>query len=734
MLRNHFLKTAASITLIIGFIFAPTVTNAARTQSIPNTFSGSTTSSYSGECLRLNGLGLISTTTCPLTMNESLFYGYLTKQDASVLFLGDSTAVQSLAPRWPQSFYKAWDVPWVGVTAGLGCTSVTAGNVLSGCGFTTGTGESFSQSFQIAPTSTPPGGTFPDSSGVNNSLYTYQDYNSIPGVDLPGNGTSTGVDFITEITNLSGSYLRGDYTKSDTVKFSWKLHKPAGSQHTNGLVQLIRDDGNTVQYNGAQSYAISTTYGTTTYSHNTPNNVPTTFFRADLWEAYTTLTSLQVGGLEMFIPGKTGVSIADLGVGSSNSGQWAHNQMFTSTQIRNTLGTMERPINGLMIQLGTNCGTGECVDTDAGQAAYKAHMNTVIDDWVSDIVASNSSVSATNTPVLLINPWTYGSANGGAESEVWAARRAVALRDIASERSNVSFIDLDGLLKETYGPGYHTTLFSDGVHQSTYGAEQIGQITWAALSGSNKWNPPNWNVTGGNLTATSTNVGIGATSTEPFDSRLLVNLISSDPPSSFIAKFASTTAAGVRTIPFSVSATSSLFGYNGSNYWSNTVGSTGGLTMQGVGTGGSFTLSPTAGQNALINLSTTGDFKVNTSQLYVDTSAGFVGIGTTTPASTLTVKGGIGTDGAIPTPSSCGTNPAITLGSTDTAGEVTQGSVSTGCTITFAAAKTRAPFCAVTDQAGLSFSYTISASAITVTNIGALSSTKMNYVCINNDL
>ncbi len=81
----------------------------------------------------------------------------------------------------------------------------------------------------------------------------------------------------------------------------------------------------------------------------------------------------------------------------------------------------------------------------------------------------------------------------------------------------------------------------------------------------------------------------------------------------------------------SLSITEQLrLGYDASNYWSSTIGVTGGLTMQGVGTGGSLTLSPTAGQNVNIALSGTGDFAVNTNQLYVDTSTGNVGVGTTT--------------------------------------------------------------------------------------------------------
>lgn len=43
------------------------------------------------------------------------------------------------------------------------------------------------------------------------------------------------------------------------------------------------------------------------------------------------------------------------------------------------------------------------------------------------------------------------------------------------------------------------------------------------------------------------------------------------------------------------------------------------------------TVTPAAGSNLNVTLSTTGDFAVNTNQLYVDTSAGNVGFGTTTP-------------------------------------------------------------------------------------------------------
>lgn len=53
----------------------------------------------------------------------------------------------------------------------------------------------------------------------------------------------------------------------------------------------------------------------------------------------------------------------------------------------------------------------------------------------------------------------------------------------------------------------------------------------------------------------------------------------------------------------------------------------------------SLTIVPLAGSNLNVSLSTTGDFAVNTNQLYVDTSTGFVGINTTNPQDALEVYG-----------------------------------------------------------------------------------------------
>jgi hypothetical protein len=82
-----------------------------------------------------------------------------------------------------------------------------------------------------------------------------------------------------------------------------------------------------------------------------------------------------------------------------------------------------------------------------------------------------------------------------------------------------------------------------------------------------------------------------------------------------------------------------------------------------------------------------------------------------------------------PAPTGTGT-PTIAASSTDTAGEVTAGASATSVVITFATAKTNAPFCTVTPQTQLaSFAYTISTTAITITQ-PATSGNKIDYVCV----
>ena len=111
------------------------------------------------------------------------------------------------------------------------------------------------------------------------------------------------------------------------------------------------------------------------------------------------------------------------------------------------------------------------------------------------------------------------------------------------------------------------------------------------------------------------------------------------------------------------------------------------------------------------------------------TNSGNVGIGTTTPSYALSINGRYGTYGTAPTISSCGTGAATSTNSTDNSGTVTEGTLATGCTITFATRWMNPPVCNVTSQSGLVFTYAKTTSTLVVTNVGALSSTKLDWSC-----
>lgn len=87
------------------------------------------------------------------------------------------------------------------------------------------------------------------------------------------------------------------------------------------------------------------------------------------------------------------------------------------------------------------------------------------------------------------------------------------------------------------------------------------------------------------------------------------------------------------------------------------------------------------------------NYTVNYTGLNV-TSSGNVGIGTTSPGSTLDVKGHVANSGTAATVGTCGTSPAIT--GNDNRGSVTNGTGAvSSCVITFNSAYATAPFCVV---------------------------------------
>lgn len=98
-------------------------------------------------------------------------------------------------------------------------------------------------------------------------------------------------------------------------------------------------------------------------------------------------------------------------------------------------------------------------------------------------------------------------------------------------------------------------------------------------------------------------------------------------------------------------------------------------------------------------------------------------------------RGKVQAQGAPPTigaGSTCGTAPALALGSTDWLGEITNGTGSpTSCVLTFASPFNVAPFCKVIPKSAVlaALSWVATATTLTITQTGT-SSNVLTYECI----
>lgn len=137
------------------------------------------------------------------------------------------------------------------------------------------------------------------------------------------------------------------------------------------------------------------------------------------------------------------------------------------------------------------------------------------------------------------------------------------------------------------------------------------------------------------------------------------------------------------------------------------------------------TASRSAGANSVYNYSYWGSASGGQFNYAAYLEAGDLQVGGTLGTGASHIVEGHGTAPAL---TSCGTSPTIT--GSDVAGTVTEGTIATGCTITFYSAYANAPTCTITSESSLGFTYTTSTTAITITNVGALSSTKVDYHCI----
>lgn len=119
----------------------------------------------------------------------------------------------------------------------------------------------------------------------------------------------------------------------------------------------------------------------------------------------------------------------------------------------------------------------------------------------------------------------------------------------------------------------------------------------------------------------------------------------------------------------------------------------------------------------------------STARYYKATGTGNTGWKLTSEfISGVTISGGhFVVTGTAPALTSCGTSPSI-VGS-DVAGTITEGTLATGCTMTFAGTYGTSPSCTWYSESNLGFTVSPSAAAVTITNVGALSGTKIDYFC-----
>ncbi len=218
----------------------------------------------------------------------------------------------------------------------------------------------------------------------------------------------------------------------------------------------------------------------------------------------------------------------------------------------------------------------------------------------------------------------------------------------------------NGGLLYTDGSGVLTQLATTGGVDECLRSNGDGTYTWGDCGGegtfTNWWDQSNGAL---HLTNTTLDVLIGSTATSSATIKLpgvtnqdaFFNLgtgnlgIGITNPSHKLSVAGTTNITGATTL-------GSTLGVNGSvsfdstltvggnidfNGTSNDIAGTLNLSGNALTSSGALSITPNAGNNLNINLSGAGDFAINTNQLYVDTSLGQVGIGTTAPVAQLHV-------------------------------------------------------------------------------------------------
>lgn len=374
-----------------------------------------------------------------------------------MVMLGDSTSAPGNSPRWSQSIIKGWRLPILGRT----CYEHSTGAAAEGL------------EIYNAPTlSTAPGGT-------------------IDGVTVPPGWTAFyqqlaaetgGINIYRPIISSLDNYALRHPLAGSNVEFAVAvLGTPNAMQQAGG------------SYTGAVTHSYSVgTMGLTSGQWNrvsrgvSTNTIGTGATLQALWntpfgEEVILGKYFTVGGCEWTCParlGTPGLIYSSIAIGGYSV--YDHLPTALGGPGGSLYSDAEREAKFdfwgwpevITIMLGFNLEADELI---AGvlQAVWKTRYEALI-EWHRDLYAANGKPAPL---FMLINGWdTDGAAT-------YREQQGEVLYEIADAVDDVGVLNLMQIMRDEHGDfdAWEATYLSDGVHQSTAGAEEFGKLSWREL-------------------------------------------------------------------------------------------------------------------------------------------------------------------------------------------------------------------------------------------------------------
>lgn len=374
-----------------------------------------------------------------------------------MVMLGDSTAAPGNTPRWSQSIIKGWRLPILGRTNYEHSTGAAAEGL---------------EIFNAPTLSTSPGGTIDGVTVPPGWIAFYQQLAAETG------GVNVYRPIISSLDNYA---LRHPLAGSNVELTVAMLGTPnamqfAGGSYTGavthsysvGSMGLVSGQWNKVS-RGVSTNTIGT--GATLQAlWNTP------FGEEVILGKYFT-----IGGCEWTCParlGTPGLIYSSIALGGYSV--YDHLPTALGGPGGSLYSDAERAAKFdfwgwpevITIMLGFNLEADELI---AGvlQAVWKTRYEALI-EWHRDLYAANGKPAPL---FMLINGWdTDGAAT-------YREQQGEVLYEIADAVDDVGVLNLMQIMRDEYGDfdAWEATYLSDGVHQSTAGAEEFGKLSWREL-------------------------------------------------------------------------------------------------------------------------------------------------------------------------------------------------------------------------------------------------------------